>query len=237
MNRIDRLMGILTTLQSKKYTTAEHLSETFEISVRTVYRDIKALGEIGIPVSFETGKGYFVTQGYFLPPVSFTVAEANALILMETLAQRYGDRSIKHNYETALSKIKAVLKGNAKDDIDYLHSKIQVHIPADRSNDFDYLSDIQNSIQHRTILTIGYENLKKEQSRREIEPIGLLFYGDSWHMIAWCWKREEYRDFRVSRIQDIGNSNEPFRKNEHINLSDYLEDMRRKMEEMRDRLP
>jgi predicted DNA-binding transcriptional regulator YafY len=237
MNRIDRLMGILTTLQSKKYTTAEHLSETFEISVRTVYRDIKALGEIGIPVSFEAGKGYFITQGYFLSPVSFTVEEANALILMETLAQRYGDRSIKHNYETALSKIKAVLRGNTKDDIDYLHSQIKVWSHTEKNNDFNYLSEIQNAIQNRTLLTIGYENLKKEQSKRDIEPIGLLFYGDNWHLIAWCWHRQEYRDFRVSRIQDMRNTMQPFRKNEHINLSDYVEEINRKIEEMRNELP
>lgn len=230
-------MGILTTLQSKKYTTAEHLSETFEISVRTVYRDIKALGEIGIPVSFEAGRGYFITQGYFLPPVSFTVEEANALILMETLAQRYGDRSIKHNYESALAKIKVVLKGNAKENIDYLHSQIKVWSHTEKNNDFNYLSEIQNAIQNRTLLTIGYENLKKEQSKRDIEPIGLLFYGDNWHMIAWCWHRQEYRDFRVSRIQDMRNTAQPFRKNEHINLSDYVEEINRKIEEMRNELP
>ena len=85
MNRIDRLMGITTVLQSKKYATAEHLAEKFDISVRTVYRDIKALGEIGIPISFEPNKGYFVVQGYFLPPVSLTSEEANALCLIESL--------------------------------------------------------------------------------------------------------------------------------------------------------
>ncbi|MEQ9415647.1 MAG: HTH domain-containing protein, partial [Cyclobacteriaceae bacterium] len=67
MNRVDRLVGILTVLQSRKYSTAEKIAEKFDISVRTVYRDIKALGEIGIPVSFENNKGYFIVSGYFLP--------------------------------------------------------------------------------------------------------------------------------------------------------------------------
>lgn len=89
MNRIDRLFGILTLLQSKKHVTAEAIAERFGISVRTVYRDIKALGEQGIPVSFEPHKGYFVVQGYFLPPVSFTSEEANALLLMEAVVKGF----------------------------------------------------------------------------------------------------------------------------------------------------
>ena len=63
MNRIDRLFGILTTLQSKKHVTALQLAGKYEISVRTVYRDIKALEELGIPVGFEQPKGYFIVQG------------------------------------------------------------------------------------------------------------------------------------------------------------------------------
>lgn len=83
MNRIDRLFGILTTLQSKKFVPAENLSRKYRISTRTVYRDIKAIGELGIPVSFEQQRGYFIVQGYFLPPVSFTSDEANALFADE----------------------------------------------------------------------------------------------------------------------------------------------------------
>ena len=86
MNRIDRLFGILTLLQSRKFTTAEKISDKFGISVRTVYRDIKALGETGVPVSFEPNKGYFIVEGYFIPPVSFNTDEASALMLMESLA-------------------------------------------------------------------------------------------------------------------------------------------------------
>ena len=94
MNRIDRLFGILVRLQSKKYVTAEQLSDQFSISVRTVYRDVKALGEQGIPISFEANKGYFIVQGYFLPPVSFNSDEANALLLMERFLAGFADKSI-----------------------------------------------------------------------------------------------------------------------------------------------
>src|ERR1044071_5148751 len=106
MNRIDRLFGILTLLQSKKYVTAEQIACRFEMSIRTVYRDIKALGESGIPVSFEPTKGYYIVQGYFLPPVSFSTEEANALMFMEAIAYGFSDKSIQTHYSNALTKVK-----------------------------------------------------------------------------------------------------------------------------------
>ena len=110
MNRIDRLFGILTLLQSKKYVTAEKIAEKFNISIRTVYRDVKALCEQGIPVSFEQPKGYYIVQGYFLPPVSFTSDEANAMLLIESIVYGFSDKSIKKNYSSALNKIKSVFR-------------------------------------------------------------------------------------------------------------------------------
>src|ERR1700761_6134352 len=98
MNRIDRLFGITTMLQSKKYVPAEKIADKFGISVRTVYRDIKALCEQGLPVSFEQGRGYFIVQGYFLPPVAFSQEEANALLLMEMIVSAFADKSIQAHY-------------------------------------------------------------------------------------------------------------------------------------------
>src|ERR1700759_4519825 len=103
MNRVDRLFGILTLLQSKKFVTGEKIAEKFGISIRSVYRDIKALNEQGVPVSFEPYKGYFVVSGYFLPPVSFTSEEANALLLLEPIASAFTDKSIHHHYSSALT--------------------------------------------------------------------------------------------------------------------------------------
>ena len=103
-------MGMLTLLQSKKFVTAGYLARKFNISVRTVYRDIKSLLAINVPVSYEINKGYFVVQCYFLPPVSFTAEEANAMILMESIAGRAADQSIRQYYGSALIKIKGVLQ-------------------------------------------------------------------------------------------------------------------------------
>lgn len=221
MNRIDRLFGILTLLQSKKYVTTEKIADKFGISVRTVYRDMKALSEQGIPVSFEQNKGYFIVQGYFLPPVSFSCEEANALLLMESLVYGFADKSIKTHYSNALSKIKAVLRGAQKEKLEFLNNNIKLQLPACIQNDYEYLSVLQNAISSKIIVQIDYKNNKSEVSKRELEPIGLIFYAFSWHLIAWCHLRHEYRDFKVSRILKINFTEKPFEKTDHIDLNDY----------------
>jgi predicted DNA-binding transcriptional regulator YafY len=225
MNRIDRLFGILTFLQSKKYVPAERIAEKFNISVRTVYRDVKALCEGGIPVSFEPGKGYFVVQGYFLPPVSFSTEEANALLLMETMVKGFADKSIHTHYSSALQKVKAVLRSSQKEKVEYLHNNIKLQLPECMENDYDYLSVLQTAISHKLVVDMEYKNNKSEVSRRRIEPIGLVFYAFSWHLIAWCHLRGEYRDFKVARILRVKNTGEPFTVEDHLQLADYLKQL------------
>lgn len=222
MNRIDRLMGITTVLQSKKYATAEHLAEKFNISVRTVYRDIKALGEVGIPVSFEPNKGYFIVQGYFLPPISLTSEEANALLLMESLVGAFSDKSIKTHYSNALNKVKAVMRSSEKEKLELMNKNILYQISPCIVPDYAYLSVVQNAISAQNILEITYKNKNEEESKRQVEPIGLIFYAFSWHLVAWCHKRLDYRDFKISRIQTMHNTGLPFKKTEHIALADYM---------------
>ena len=225
MNRIDRLFGILTLLQSKRYVTAEAIADKFAISIRTVYRDIKALGEQGIPVSFEPYKGYFVVPGYFLPPVSFTSEEAAALLLMEAVIDGFGDASIRKHYATALHKVKAVLRGTQKDRIDTLSNNIRFQVPACFVNNFEYLSQLQTAIATKTILELEYQNQQKEVSKRRVEPIGLVFYAFSWHLIAWCHYRQDYRDFKVARILKIRSTGQPFTQHNLVELSEYMKSL------------
>lgn len=225
MNRIDRLFGILTLLQSRKHVPAEKISEEFGISVRTVYRDVKALGELGIPVSFESQKGYFVVPGYFLPPVSFNTEEANAMLLMETIVYAFADRSIQNHYSNALNKIKAVLRTTQKEKLEGLNNSMRSQFPACVNHDYEYLSEIQQAISNKHIVDIEYKNMQDETSKRTVEPIGLIFYAMNWHMIGWCHKRKDYRDFRVSRIISLTDTARPFEVNKHIELSEYMKQL------------
>ena len=224
MNRIDRLFGITTMLQSKKYVPAEQIAGQFGISVRTVYRDVKALTEQGIPVSFEQHKGYFLVQGYFLPPVSFTPEEANALLLMEKMALGFGDKSIHGHYTTALDKVKAVLRSKEKYRFEQLNSRIRTHVPKQFLNNFDYLATLQSAISDRHIIEVAYCNINGIASLRRLEPIGLIFYGAAWHIIAWCHLRNDYRDFKVVRIERLTATGLPFKTAQHISLNDYIAD-------------
>ncbi|ULQ55933.1 YafY family transcriptional regulator [Flavihumibacter rivuli] len=222
MNRIDRLFGILTMLQSKKYVPAEKIAEKFGISIRTVYRDIKAIGEQGVPLGFEQGKGYYVMQGYFLPPVSFTTEEANALLLMEAMVGGFADLSIKKHYSSALGKVKTVLRHQQKEKLEFLDRNIKFHLPECFMPDYAYLSKIQAAIAGRTILEIAYENKEGIASRRRVEPIGLVFYAFAWHLIGWCHHRKDYRDFRVSRIKSMVSTDLPFLNESLMDLNDYV---------------
>lgn len=228
MNRVDRLMGIVTALQSKKYMFAEQIAEHFGISVRTVFRDLRAMGEIGVPIGFEAGKGYFIADGYFLPPVSLTVEEANTLALLEPLVVRFADKSARQHFASALSKIKMVLGKTQRKTFEQVQAHTAHFIPemyAHLLPDTAYLTTIQNAIVHKNILRIEYENLNGGRSIREVEPIGLTFYSLNWHLIAWCHLRKDYRDFRTSRIQKMTATMMPFRKNDHIGLNEYLKIM------------
>ena len=222
MNRIDRLFGILTLLQSRKYMPAEKIAEKFRISVRTVYRDVKALCEQGIPVSFEQHRGYFIVQGYFLPPVSFTNDEANAMLLMEAIVAGFADKSTQKHYSTALNKVKSVLRSSQKERIERLNNNIRLQVPSCFVQNYEYLSLIQDAIAAKNILALQYINNSNEASDREVEPIGLVFYALNWHLIAWCHARNDYRDFRVGRIRNLRNTGCSFRKTDHIELNEYI---------------
>lgn len=228
MNRIDRLMAITSLLQAKKHLTAEAIAERFKTSVRTVFRDLRALEEIGVPISFEPGKGYSVVKGYFLPPVSLSIEEVNALALMEPIVLRFADRSIHEHFETALAKIKLVLNRDQRENLEKTQARTAHYLPemyAHLMPDTEYLTIIQNAINNKTILHMEYENRDGEPTHREVEPIGLTFYSLNWHMIAWCHLRQDYRDFRVNRIDKLTPTIKVFRKADHISLQEYLRQM------------
>lgn len=227
MNRIDRLHAILTHLQSKKRVTAQQLADRFDLSLRTVYRDIKALEESGVPVSGEAGVGYSVMEGYRLPPVMFTQEEATALLLSAKLAEQLTDDSVRKQMEAAIYKVKAVLRANDKDFVDTLTPLINVYqrnLPEGLSQ--QYITTILSAIGQKRIVQLVYRaNYRDELTQRNIEPIGVSYYGQAWHLIAWCHLRNGYRDFRLSRVQKMIVTDETFENAEHPSMEQYIQQM------------
>lgn len=234
MNRIDRLMGIITLLQGHTQLSSEAIAQHFGISERTVYRDLKAIGEIGVPVYFDPDKGYRVAPGFFLPPVSLTEEEANALAMAEPLLIRFADVSILNHFQSAMVKIKMVLNKKQREQLERNQGTMAHFIPDNYVHllpNTDYLSTIQQAINEKRILEVTYINQKEEQSTRKIEPIGLLFYSLNWHVIGWCHLKQEYRDFRTSRIQQLKMTIQGFTKTDHPPLDTYLQSLQENIRE------
>lgn len=235
MNRIDRLTAILIQMQTKRIVKAEEISCRFEISLRTVYRDVKALMEAGVPIGSEAGKGYFIVDGYHLPPVMFNQEEASALLTAGKLVEKMTDDSIRKAYESALLKIKSVLNTSEKDHLENLQSSIAVFRVPDHQPDFpnQYMAEIQKAIVKRNVLSIGYfsEN-KQERTSRLVEPIGVVYYSGRWHLIAWCRLRKGHRDFRTDLIEELKITGEIFDPRSHYTLQEYFTSLTKEHKDM-----
>lgn len=118
MNRTDRLVAMVMHLQGRRVVKAEELAAHFEVNVRTIYRDVSALGEAGVPIVGEAGVGYSLVKGYHLPPVMFTAEEAMALFIGGEMVKRFADASMVAPMDSALLKIRSVLPRERQDDLD-----------------------------------------------------------------------------------------------------------------------
>ncbi len=233
MNRVDRLHAILVHLQSKRKVTAQELADRFELSLRTVYRDVKALEESGIPIIGESGIGYSIMEGYRLPPVMFSQEEASALLLGAKLVQQFTDATVKKHFDAAMFKIKAVLRSTDKDYVEELDDKIEIRMgpfPLDESLQLN-MSAMRQAIGARKVVGIEYfSSYKEETTQRDTEPIGLFYYSLTWHFIGWCRLRQDYRDFRLDRIKKLVIRDETFDDKAHPSLKEYIEELKTERE-------
>lgn len=200
MNRIDRLVGIIVLLQGRRVTTAEEIAAHFETSVRTVYRDIAALGEAGVPLVAEAGVGYSLARGYHMPPVMFTEEEAAALVIGAEVTQQVADESLKRSIGGALLKIRSVLTADRRDYIARLERALGVQISRTAPLGTN-LMPMQDAIVRRRCLRLRYDAGRRgEITERVVEPLGTVYYSQQWHLIGWCRLRKALRDFRLDRI-------------------------------------
>jgi len=222
MSQLSRLISILTLLKSKRILTATELSKKFEVSVRTIYRDIRKLEESGVPVITIEGKGYALMDGYTVAPVQFTEQEANALITAELLISQTDDSSFITHFSEALTKIKSVFRSSVQEKSELLHSKIHVFRGWNESLSSNVLSEIQLAITHFNYTEINYCKLNEtEVSFRKIEPCAMYSSKNKWILIAWCHLRHDFRAFRIDRIQNFKILSDTF-EDRKFNLQDYF---------------
>ncbi|WP_066758795.1 helix-turn-helix transcriptional regulator [Crocinitomix algicola] len=208
-NRLSRLTATLIQLQTKRIVTAAELAEKFDISKRTVYRDIRALEQSGVPIFTEEGKGYSLMDGYKIPPVMFTEKQANALILAEQLVLKSKDASFVSDYSDAIDKIKSILKYTIKDKTNLLTDRTQYNQVKQKARNSNNLSDLQHALTNYVLVKIDYLDKENTSTTRVIEPFAIL-NSENWYLIAWCRLRKEFRFFRPDRIRKMELLSETF---------------------------
>lgn len=223
LNRFDRIVAILIQLQSKKIVKAQELADRFNVSLRTIYRDVRSLETSGVPIVSEAGVGYSIMDGYRLPPVMFTREEASSFVAAEKLMQKFTDKSFGAYYESAMFKVKSVLRGKEKDWIDALQSQIIIN-PAEtlfNENIPNALEILFESIAEKKQVFVKYQSLDSDiPSERNLEPIGIFHENNYWYVVAYCHFRKDYRQFRTDRLLQIQRTEIPFQL-EHGTLDDF----------------
>ncbi len=220
--RLSRLTAILTQLQSTRIVTATQLAERHNVSIRTIYRDIRTLEKSGIPIVTEEGKGYSIMEGYHLPPVLFTDDEANALITLEQLAIKNKDLSFVENIGSGIEKIKAILRFSQKRHADLLADRIYFGGNNNEEKTSNNLIQIQSAITQHRILTIDYLSSENKKTTRKIEPFAIYGIHGNTLLIAFCRLRNDFRHFRIDFIKRINTESEIF-KPPNMTIKDYFE--------------
>lgn len=224
--RLARLTAITTQLQSKRLVTARDIAEKHDVSIRTVYRDIRTLEQSGIPIITEEGKGYRLMDGYQLPPVLFTEAEANALITAEQIIANNSDQSLVQSFSTALEKIRAVLRYSQKEKTELLSQRLQIRSYEKIEKTSQYLIELQRAITEHLIIELQYFSQKEETTQRKVEPFALIQTRKYWLLIAFCHLRDEFRAFRLDRMKKITLTTITFEPHK-LSLEEYFEERKK----------
>lgn len=222
LKRVSRLTAIVTQLQTKRLLTATELAEKFSVSVRTIYRDMQALEDAGIPIYVEEGKGYKIVENYRLAPVMFTEREANALIVAEQLVLNNKDSSLITDYSAAIDKIKSVLNKTTQDKANLLSERTQFNQIRNIERTSSNLSALQLALTNFFLTKIDYTNEANKTTSRIIEPFALLNTRDNWLLVAWCRLRKEFRYFRLDRIGALELLPETFNPH-NMTLQEFFE--------------
>jgi predicted DNA-binding transcriptional regulator YafY len=195
--------------------------------VRTVYRDVAALSEAGVPVAGEAGVGYSLVKGYHLPPVMFTAEEAMALFVGGEMVRHFTDASLIGPMLTALLKIRSVLPRERQDDVERLCQSMvfEGRPQTDEAIDQRVLLSVQQAVVMRRVLRLVYRARgRTEDTVRDVEPLGVTFYGGAWYLVAWCRLRTAIRNFKLARVREFELLDELFKPQPGFTLRKHLEE-------------
>lgn len=206
MNRFDRVTTILVQLHAKRAVLGTTLAAQFEVSLRTIYRDLRTLEAAGVPIQVEAGVGYSLADGYRLAPATFTRPEATALLTAEKLAARLTDGPTAQAIQAAMTKLRAVLRHPDRDYLDQLSPYLHILRSQRAATSLLGTSEVHQKLLDPIVLgrvvRLHYQAGSGAATVREVEPLG-LYLGQHWHVVAFCRLRQEFRDFRLDRLTGL----------------------------------
>ena len=209
---MDRRLLILMRLREETPVRAQDLAEECECSVRTVYRDIDALCQAGVPVASMPGEGYRLVPGYHLPPIAFTAEEAVQILLGVDLALGLATTAQRDAARTAAAKVDAVLLPETREEVSRLRERIHAspHVAGELS---PFMSMLQEAVVGDRVVRMRYHSFAPDRvTERDVEAHSLVFYSGDWHLIGYCRLREDVRDFRAGRIESAAMLDETFKR-------------------------
>lgn len=208
MNRTDRLLALVIELQARGWQRAEDLAATFEISKRTVYRDMQALAEAGVPVMSSPGRGYALVEGYFLPPIHFSVDEATLLLLGSDVIARNFDAELQTAIQSAARKIAGALPEERREQVREMQRRFVMVAVA--SNDdlpgMALLPALRRALLQGRRVRFRYHARRSADDVplvREVDPLALVLVERTWYLGAYDHGRKAHRHFRLERMEDL----------------------------------
>lgn len=228
MRRADRLFQIVQLIRGRRLSTAAFLARRLEVSERTVYRDVADLQRQGVPIEGEAGVGYRLGRGFELPPLMFTPDEAAALVAASRLAQGGLDPLLATSLEGALGKVLSVLPAGARAAAEAL----PLYAPVPRIDDStrEKLQQLREAVATRHTLRIDYRDEQDQPSQRPVRPLGCFYWGKVWTLVAWCELRNDFRSFRIDRIQALAIMGARFGSEKGRTLADFLRQIQQRQQ-------
>ena len=220
MRRADRLFQIVQHLRARRLTTAARLAQLLAVSERTVYRDIRDLSLSGIPVQGEAGVGYRLDRSFELTALMFTADEVEAVVVGLRMAQAFAGNRLADASVTALDKVILALHKHRRAEVE----RPPIYVPPIHGNTQvgPLRETLTAAIHSRTVLRLSYADDSGKQSRRDVQPLALHFWGAVWTLAAWCRLRQDFRSFRLDRIRTAAPTGDTFTDGPGQTLADFL---------------
>jgi len=221
VHKSERLFQLVNMLKGRRFAvTANELANRLQVSQRTIYRDIQHLQSSGVPIEGDTGVGYLIAH-YDLPPMMFTLEELQALLLGSKMVSAWTDPQLAAKAQAAIAKINAVLPEKLKQQVEELPYLVSA-FNHDKTHQ-EITLQLRKAITNKTCIEFHYLDVNQQPSHRIVDPLGLVYWGAKWTLIAHCQLRNDYREFRLDRIQSITSLANTFNTSSHKSLSHYIE--------------